>query len=265
MASDSDTFDLDLNPLLGIASNDELAPLVQYILKAEISESLTSHEDYKRHSPAHENYPDLIAHEIRAFGGNTLLNIFRDGGPSYREVVRDVADKLDANYEKNDSTEVIELSILMKMAAKSWEKMSPEERTTLLDQLGVDHKSGIPKAFPLIAIQAAIRASGFYAYQLSVIIANAIARALLGRGLTIAANTTLTRAIGVLAGPIGWVITGIWTLLDLAGPAYRVTIPCVVHVAMLRQQHSLNFCPACGAGASSAAKFCGECGSPMKK
>ena len=41
--------------------------------------------------------------------------------------------------------------------------------------------------------------------------------------------------IGAFAGPIGWVITGLWTLADVAGPAYRVTIPAVIQVAFLRQ------------------------------
>ncbi len=58
-----------------------------------------------------------------------------------------------------------------------------------------------------------------------MIIANAILKAILGRGLTIAGNAALTRTMAVLTGPIGWVITGLWTAIDIAGPAYRVTIP----------------------------------------
>ncbi|EJB35785.1 ubiquinol-cytochrome C chaperone family protein [Helicobacter pylori] len=40
--------------------------------------------------------------------------------------------------------------------------------------------------------------------------------------------------MGVLAGPIGWVITGALVSINLAGPAYRVTVPACVLIATLR-------------------------------
>ena len=78
---------------------------------------------------------------------------------------------------------------------------------------------------------------GFKSYQLTLIVVNAISRALIGRGLTFAGNAALTRTMAILTGPIGWVITGLWTAIDVAGAAYRVTIPAVIQVAALRQKH----------------------------
>ncbi|WQY06181.1 cell division protein CrgA [Helicobacter pylori] len=40
----------------------------------------------------------------------------------------------------------------------------------------------------------------------------------------------------MLAGPIGWVITGALVSVNLAGPAYRVTVPACVLVATLRKK-----------------------------
>ncbi|GAA8477066.1 hypothetical protein KKKH31_03670 [Helicobacter pylori] len=40
--------------------------------------------------------------------------------------------------------------------------------------------------------------------------------------------------MGILAGLIGWVITGALVSINLAGPAYRVTVPSCVLVATLR-------------------------------
>ncbi len=37
-----------------------------------------------------------------------------------------------------------------------------------------------------------------------------------------------------MAGPIGWVITGALVSVNLAGPAYRVTVPACILVATLR-------------------------------
>ncbi|GLP28657.1 hypothetical protein HpBGD82_02110 [Helicobacter pylori] len=42
--------------------------------------------------------------------------------------------------------------------------------------------------------------------------------------------------MGILAGPIGWVITGALVSVNLAWPAYRVTVPACVLVATLRKK-----------------------------
>ena len=83
-------------------------------------------------------------------------------------------------------------------------------------------------------MQALIKMGGFTSYKIAVIVANAIAKFIVGRGLPLAANAFLTKALSIFAGPIGWVVSGIWMALDIAGSSYKVTIPCVIHVAMLR-------------------------------
>jgi hypothetical protein len=121
--------------------------------------------------------------------------------------------------------------------------MSDEERLVFLRE--IDSKepnryqvSSVPKALPVAIINSAIKASGFAAYKMTVVVANGIAKAVLGRGLAFATNTALTKGLAnwlsISTGPIGWAITGIWMLVDFAGPAYRVTVPCVAHIAMLR-------------------------------
>ncbi len=47
-------------------------------------------------------------------------------------------------------------------------------------------------------------------------------------------KVALKKTLGILAGPIGWVITGALVSVNLAGPAYRVTVPACVLVATLR-------------------------------
>lgn len=44
----------------------------------------------------------------------------------------------------------------------------------------------------------------------------------------------LKKTLGILAGPIGWVITDTLVSINLAGPAYRVTVPACVLIATLR-------------------------------
>ncbi len=253
--------DRDLNPVLKKANNEDLDTLVKYV-SDKLSEDLTGHEAYKKHAPNHIKYNDLIAKEIRDMGGNSFANIWRGEGPSYHEIVCDVADKLKAPYNKNKNIESIENSILETILATAIDHMSDEEKRELLKEMG--GKGGLSKGGIATATFISIfRAGGFYSYQLTLIIANQIARAVLGRGLMLATNAGLVRVASVLAGPIGWAITGIWTAIDLAGPAYKVTIPCVIHVAMLRKKLNALTCDQCDAVLpDTTMKFCPECGKP---
>ncbi len=257
--SNTSIFDKDLNPVLEIAENDDLDILVGY-LKNKMSEDLTDSDAYKRYNPDHTKYADLIAKEIRDMGGNSFTNLVRGTGPSYHEIVCDVADKLNAPYHKNENIEDVEDSILETILKKSLSEMSEEEKESLLEQ--AEGKSGLKAGSVTTATLIGIfRSGGFYSYRLTVIIANQVAKAILGRGLTFATNAALTRFASILTGPIGWAITGIWTAVDIAGPAYKVTIPCVIHIAMLRKKLNSITCDNCHSVLTDATiKYCPECG-----
>jgi Ubiquinol-cytochrome C chaperone len=71
------------------------------------------------------------------------------------------------------------------------------------------------------------------------------------------------RSISAFAGPVGWAVTAIWTAFDLASPAYRVTVPCVVQLAYMRQKMKsgdIPKCKECGELLPPEKKFCAECG-----
>lgn len=263
--------DNDLIPLLRVSESNDLGILVSYLHKTH-NEDLSSIPEFKEQNPRakekiydgnHCLYADDIAAEIQRYGGNSFSNAFRGGkGVLYIEVLRDVADQLKVNYNSSSDAATIEGQIQVKVLSQAYEKMSEDERRALLKELGVGSVS-IPAALPVAAIQGAIRLGGFAAYRMALIVANAIARAILGRGLSFGVNATLTRTIGVFAGPIGWAITAAWTLVDLAGPAYRVTIPCVLQVAYMRQKAIITLCPKCGEATSHTSKFCASCGAAL--
>lgn len=267
------TPDDDLVPLLRSASSDDLSILAEFILESSTAElgnilSFEHNNPRANEKPPYFNvikpYADDISAEIQKFGGNTIINLFRGGqGIPYAEVIRDVADKLGVNYNSNSDVVTIEGQIQLKVLEKAYEKMTEEERKELLDAVGVDYLAGIPAALPVIAIQAAIRLGGFASYQLALIVANAMARQLLGHGLRFAANAGIARAIGALAGPVGWAITILWMIFDIAGPAYRVTIPCVLQIAYIRQKTMISTCTECGNINPKLAKFCQSCGAKL--
>lgn len=230
------SYDNDLNPVLERSSDADLLPLVEYMLK-KLSNGIDTDERYKSDPKKPTSYADLIADEIRLFGGNTFANLARGGvGVPYKEVVCDVADKMKVSYNKASTVERIELLIVQKIFEDSIEKMTEEDRQKLIKDLGI---RGIPVGSSATMImQAIIKMGGFKSYQIAVIVANSIAKFILGRGLSFAANASLTKIMSIFAGPIGWVISSLWTLIDIAGPSYKTTIPCVIHVAMLRQKQN---------------------------
>jgi uncharacterized protein YaaW (UPF0174 family) len=236
--------DADLIPLLRKCNSDELDNLVGYLTrKGGVSSQLKSTRAYRQWYPDHIRYVDEIIAEIQKFGGNTILNIVRGGvGVSYRDIVCKVASRLKVKYEKTDSIDRIEQQILIKVLEKSWEKMSDTQKAALIQ--GIMPETGasdLPKEFPTALLQAAIIAGGgIVSYKLSLIVAGAIARASLQRGIAFVAGTSVARWAAAFAGAVGLGITALWALFDVLGPAYRVLIPCVLHIAMLRQLHALK-------------------------
>ncbi|MEW6729507.1 MAG: DUF3944 domain-containing protein [Pseudomonadota bacterium] len=235
-------YDSDLE-FLGQMESEELDDLVYCLThdrdgSVRLTEELTTNELYKQYYPDHKKYWELIAAEIQCFGANTFATILRGGkGVKYKEVLMDVCDKMKVNYNKDSSVEKIEGNLLMKVLTDALEKMSPDELKELAEASGVKNTSGVTAQTLVGVFQAVFRAGGFKSYQLTLIVANAVLKALIGRGLSFAGNAALTRTMAILTGPIGWVITGLWTAVDIAGPAYRVTIPAVIQVAALRQRH----------------------------
>ena len=45
----------------------------------------------------------------------------------------------------------------------------------------------------------------------------------------------VTESYKQTAGPVGWILTGVWTAFDFASQAYRVTIPSCIYIAALRK------------------------------
>lgn len=236
-------FDEDLEFLREISSRD-LNDLVECLTKdkdggALWTEELTSNPTYKKYHPDHSKYWELIAAECQCFGANSLMTALRGGkGVLYREVLADVCDNLKVKeIKKNDHTLDIENKLLAKVLGDAIDKMSDEDRIDFAKTIGMSSLKSLNPAAMTAAIQLAFKAGGFKSYQLTLIAANAISRAILGRGLTLAGNAALTRTASMLAGPVGWAIAGAWTAVDIAGPAYRVTMPAVIQIALLRKKH----------------------------
>ena len=125
--------------------------------------------------------------------------------------------------------------MLEKVLSRMWAEMDDDERRRLLNELDT---RALPKGQTAAgAFIALFQAGGFESYKLAVIIANSIAKMLLGRGLTLAANAALTKVLSVAMGPLGIALTAVWTVWGLAGPAYRKITPAVIYIAAMRSAY----------------------------
>lgn len=213
-------------------SNEQLKLLADFMLydkdgKLRWTEEISSTQAFKLYYP-HEMVklvPTLID-ELQKFGGNSFFNFFRGHGVSYREILIAVCKQLDVSYHKDASTGLIEHYLLQKFLIMSVEKMTEEDvhhlseklsKETLKNQIGL-LKAGSPLFIRLTTMLVAQMAAKYGLKQAAGLVAKFMGG----------------RAFAVLAGPIGWVLSLGWVAFDIAGPAYRVMIPCTITIAYLR-------------------------------
>ncbi|UYM63746.1 hypothetical protein N5938_12945 [Pseudomonas aeruginosa] len=261
--------DADLAGVLMSASADDIRLLIDVItdsgkgrisLSSAICRQLTAAKegevgDYER---------ALVAEELTRFGGNSLMNLFRGGsGVSYVELLSDVASHVGVSKAGTGDCAQMEMAIIAKVVEQSLGRMSEEDKATFFESLGTSYRSGMgPVA--LAALIASLSASGMTSYGLAAMVASATMSSLVGRGVAFAGGAAMGRGLAVLSGPVGWAITGIWTAFELASPAYRVTVPCVIQIGHMRQKMLLKpECPGCRASVSPGSNFCGNCGTRL--
>ena len=224
---------------LETCSNEHLGPILDALLgkdhKGRISSQLEMTDAFKANYPNHRAYVWNMAHELQKYGGNTIANLFRGGeGVPYRTILKDVCDALDVNYNKSQSTVIIEDGLLAKVLEKVVEKMTPEERAAVCMEVGCNvHDVGGPTTGALVAL---FRAGGFASYKLTLVIVNYIWRLVFAKGLSLAANRAIAKFLAVATWPIGIAITSVWTTVaDIASPAMRVTVPACIYIAAIRR------------------------------
>lgn len=211
-------------------SYEDVRPILKYLGTPE--------SDLSRSKSSTRSDALKISADLRKMGSNDIATVLRGGDAvPYYQVVFDVAKKLKVdNISQKNSAECIEREIIKKLFADALDKMSEDEKRILLNSMGITGSEIPYKAAGTLITQLLLKKfGGFAVYRMSLIMANIISRALLGSGLSFATNVALTRAISVLLGPIGWASSGVWLAIDLAGPAYRKTVPAIVHIALLRQ------------------------------
>lgn len=254
--------DTALLDLLASAKASDLAPLVMYLtddgkgrlmLSAAVKDLLL--ESMQRSLYSRETLRLLIG-ELQQFGGHSIANLARRGGVAYREIVADALSFLGGKPESGASVERMELEVLAARLEKAWAVIDAEQRRSL-NAIDVT-VNGEPS---LETWRASILQGG----GVAVAVAQWLSYTKLPEVSEPAAvaKTVGKFALGrLLGGPVAMAAGA----SELASAAFRVTVPCVTHIAYLRQiQRSVvpAACGSCGTPASGQEKFCGHCGSAL--
>lgn len=235
--------DFDLQ-FLQYCDNEDLVSLCNILMfdnngNLRLSERLSNSDSWLECFPykMRDMWEDL-AYELQSFGGNTLLNVFRNGrGPSYESIVFNVCKHLRVKgISKHDTAEDMEQKLLIAVSTKAIGEMSEEQARAIMEECGVKgynySRAGLVAA--VIALQMVNR-------RLFITVINSVMRmlgkVLLGRGVMMAGMGAISRGVSALCGPIGWIVLGGWTAWDMMGPAYRVTVPAVIQVAYMRVKY----------------------------
>lgn len=279
-----------LQSLVRVAEADDLHVVTDYItdsgegrlsLDSDICKRLVQRRKVGDYA---DEDRDLIAKEVLLFGGNSVANLYRglvkgstlgqilgsvlpavDQTPEYAAVVKDVAKQVGASAGDVSDVQAMEADILLRIFKKALDKMTEAEKKKVLDELGIVSIAQLSK--PFIAGTTAFmatRAAATASLSVASVVASTISSQMLGRSLMAVPAYLGVRPMAALAGPVGLAVGALWTLAGLSSPAYRVTVPCVVQLAYMRQKYlfeaSIVKCGNCSETNSRASKFCSSCG-----
>lgn len=231
---------------LGEMKSSELDDLVHCLTcdtdgKLRRTEELTNSGPYKEYAPDHHRYWQLIAAELQRFGANTFTTFFVRWGEGilYREVLTDVCDRLEVSYQNDAPVANIERDLLTKVVGDMLWSIPPEKRNDLSRLLKVKDFAAKDRASLAREVSAFFRSSGSASYVFTLAILNGVTKGVGGKALARIAPLLAGR-LAALVVPATWIFGAVWTAYDIAGTAFRVTVPATILVAALRLKKASN-------------------------
>jgi uncharacterized protein YaaW (UPF0174 family) len=229
--------DNELLALLSRADSSDLDLFVDYItdggdgrlaLAGEVCKKLVTAKREQTYTAA---VIELLLRELKHFGGNSFVNLFRSNGVPYSEIVFDVLEHVGGKRDEQETVADAELKIVSKIFATVWEKLTSAQRSELEQSLDIKLELA---ALSTGDVQKIILMGGNRAINITRMLSAAMGSSTLGGGVAMGANLVAGRVAGVALGPIGLALSGIWGAYSLTSPAYRITLPCVVLIAYIR-------------------------------
>jgi uncharacterized protein YaaW (UPF0174 family) len=166
------------------------------IITDRIINFLEINEDFKLYNPDHTKYYRIIGDEIRLFGGNSFKNLFRGNEGPNYDEIVTDVCKKLDIPYKLGETLKNESNVLSIYLDRQWKSLSREEQDEIIANARAESKKSL----------------------------NNLSNLIKGGG-----SLLLSRAV---LGPVGWGTI----VFSFADPAFKVTVPCVLHIAYLRKK-----------------------------
>ena len=149
-----------------------------------------------------------LLHELQEYGGHSVINIFRSEPLNYSELLTDVHKKLNGVDSKTKSNWQKEREIVLSLFGENWQSLADHdrwERSTEAKVIG-----------------------GFYKMQENLNLDE--------KGIAIGLSTAASAAafVAMRMFPATAIVSTIGLASQSLGEAYRVMIPFVAHIAMLK-------------------------------
>ena len=163
--------------------------------------------------------------------------------PSYLKIVSQTANKLKIKTSATASPQEIETAIAQKVLTAMWKKMTPEQRLRIDEELQKIARR-FDKANVLLGYQSIFtilrtaQLSGFGVYLAATTALGALTSTL-GITLPFTAYTTMTSAISLIIGPVGWIGLGLLAAWQLTGPNHNRIVQAILYIRILRSEDYL--------------------------
>lgn len=215
--------------------NEQLKTLIDIIVfdkdgKKRLTENISNTQKFIQNYDKNIKalIPEIVD-EIQLFGGNTIANRLRGHGVFYREILEDVCNRMKVNYNKKLSTQLLEMELLRKVAMNAVDNMSDEDIKAFDENLNKDK-----------LMNAVMAGNGPILTAITAIIVQQITRQTAKSGAMMLFGRVLAPRIVAFAVPVINALAVAWAIYDIAGPAYRVTIPFTITTAFLRRHLELK-------------------------
>ncbi len=168
------------------------------------------------------------------------IGYFLSMEPSYLEIVSQTANKLKIKTSATSSPQELETAIAQKVLTAMWEKMTPEQRLRMDDELQkaaqrFDKANVLLGGGSILAMLTTAQLSGFGIYLAATTALGALTSTL-GITLPFIAYTTMTSAIGLIIGPVGWIGLGFLAVWQLTGPNHNRIVQAILYIRLLRSE-----------------------------
>lgn len=232
--------DTDMD-FLAECSNDELEFLVRLIIDVGgKTNQLDNSAAFKMHRPDHQKYVGEIIEEIQRYAGNTVCNMSRGYGVSYREALTDTLDDLKVGYDKRQDLcdlEKLLLSLGLDRYLKQMKNDSDREafRNVLQGTSPSANLGRDPSAAMAAGVAAGAAAGGVTGVGMAGA-ASAAGSAVVSHAVIAEAAVAMSAA--AIGAVIGSAVAAPLGVIVLSAPAKRVVIPAVLYIANLRKRHN---------------------------